>query len=134
MKLQRSDGTILIPYTSEFEYVDRQGVTVVAKGRVFNVGDQEVSLFPVGALCGMLGRTHKCIYKWEKNFGFPQAMWRVQNTRGCNRWYSKKQLLAIQSIYNHMGRLQKKNRSKLHAFVAAVRKVFFTIDKPIKER
>lgn len=133
-KLKRGDGTILVPFTSKFEYLDKTGQPTIARGRTFIIEGQELDLFPIGALCGMLGRSHKCIYKWEKGYGFPQAMWRIQDVKGCNRWYSRKQLMAILAVYKHMGRLKGENRSKLRAFVAAVRKVFFTIDRPIKDR
>lgn len=128
------------PWTATFVYTDKEGVSRKGKGRTFCIEGQDIDLFPVGVLCGLLGRSYKALYKWEKNFAFPQALYRVTDSdqarmrMRCNRWYSRKQLLYIGALYTTYGRLQKKNRTSLPQFVAAVRKSFFTIDMPIKDR
>jgi len=42
--------------------------------------------------------------------------------------------MAIILIYEKMGRLKGKNRSKLTTFIRAVRAVFYTVDRPIEIR
>lgn len=123
-------GALNVPFTCVFRFTDRDGIERVAKGRTFIIDGQEVDLFPIGVLCAMLGRDRKTIYKWEKDYGFPAAMWRVREDSNCNRWYSRAQLTAIRAAYEYFGRLAKSNRRQLSTFIAAVRKVFFTVDQP----
>jgi len=133
LKIRTSNGIARLPYNCVLSYVDAQGNCREAKGRTFVVGGVEVDLFSIGSLCQVLGRSHRCIYKWEA-LGFPRSMWRVADARGCQRWYSRKQILAIRAIYESFNRLEKKSRNQLGTFIAAVRKVFYTIDRPVKER
>lgn len=133
-ELRRADGTVKIPYNCFFEYVDKEGITRKGKGRIFVVNGQQHELFPMGVLCGVLGRHRRAIYKWEKNFGFPPALWRVRDDRNCNRWYSRKQLIAMKVIYEKFGCLRGKHRNNLKQFITAVRAVFFIVDRPIEER
>lgn len=117
----------------KFEYVDKDGITRTGKGLKFDIDGTEVELFPSGVLVGMLGRSHKTIYNWEENFGFPPSMYRVLHRGQRTRWYSRKQLIAIRTIYEKMGRLKGENKAKLPQFIAAVRAVFFTLDMPPQE-
>lgn len=117
-----------------FAWTDSKGVDRVARGRKFVIDGTEVELYPSGALCAVLERNRKCLYKWEANFNFPQALFRVRDAKTINRWYSKKQLIALYTIAKGFDWLRGKNRSKLPAFIEAVRKVFFTVDQPIKQR
>lgn len=132
--IREKDGRVRLPWTCVFLYVDREGIERVGKGRTFTIGEQDIDLFPVGVLCGMLGRHRRAIYKWEKNFGFPPALFRVSDDKKCNRWYSRKQLVAIRTIYEHMGNLRGKDRVKLRPFITAVKKVFYDVDAPLVKR
>jgi hypothetical protein len=113
-----------------FEYTGKNGQKQIGKGRKYNVDGIELELFPSSVLCAMLWRGLRALYAWEKNFNFPPAMWRVREDTHCVRWYSRKQLIAIRTIYEHYGRLAGKNRSRLPDFIGAVRIVFHTIDIP----
>jgi hypothetical protein len=93
-----------------------------------------MELYPSGALCKVMERTQRCLYGWELSFNFPQALWRVRDDKVTNRWYSRKQLIAIHTISQAFSWLRGKNRSKLPAFIEAVRKVFYTIDQPTVQR
>lgn len=111
-----------------FEYTNDTNAVIQGKGRKMLVDGVELELFPSAVLCGMLHRTLRCLYKWEKNFGFPQALWRIRDDTHTNRWYSRRQLIAIRAAYEACGRLQGKSRPKLSQFIAAVRSFFYVID------
>lgn len=133
-KLRYKNGQLRIPHTCEITFTNKNG-EVTARGRTFEVEKgTRLDLFPVGVLCKMLDRNHRTIYRWEKNHGFPAAMWRVKEFPGCNRWYSRAQLEAIVNVYDYFGRLSGKKRNKLGTFVSAVRSLFFTVDMPEKKR
>jgi hypothetical protein len=117
-----------------FDYTDKEGVKRRGWGWAVNLEGQTVDLFPSGVLCGMLGRSQKCLYKWEKEFNFPPALFRLLDDPSRSRWYSRKQLIAIRTIYEACGKLAGKDRDKLKQFIAAVRRVFTMVDQPAKER
>lgn len=131
---RKPDGTVKVPWTCFFEYTDREGVKRIAKGRRFIVQETAYDLFPVGVLVAVLGRSRRTLYVWERDFGFPPAMWRVRDDRNCNRWYSRAQLEYVRAVYQQMGCLQGESRALLRQFITAVRMHFHTIDAPIKER
>lgn len=99
-----------------------------------DVDGTHVELFPSGVLCGMLGRTNRALYKWEQFWGFPRALWTIADDARKLRWYSRRQLIAIRTIYERFGKLSKKDRENLPRFIAAVRAVFYIIDTPIEQR
>jgi hypothetical protein len=113
-----------------FTWTDSKGVSQTAKGRKFIVDGVTVELFPTGALCSVLERNYRCLYKWEKEHGFPQAMWRVRDIAVVNRWYSRSQLAAIYVICKKFNWLQKKDRFKLPLLIKAVKAVFYVVDQP----
>jgi hypothetical protein len=118
-------------WSCTFEYVDKNGALVQGKGRKMLVDGVELELFPSAVLCGMLHRELKCLYGWEKNYGFPQSLWRIRDDTHTNRWYTRKQLIAIRTAYEFVGRLKgKENRLKLGQFITAVRAFFYSIDAP----
>lgn len=104
------------------------------KGRGFVIDGVEVDLFPPMALLAVLERKHQCLYTWEHHHGFPASMWRVRDHKTINRWYSKKQLIAIHVIAKTFNWLKGKDRNKLPAFIKAIREVFFRVDLPTNQR
>lgn len=112
----------------------KTGEEKIVKGRTFIIDGLTLPLYPCGALLAVLGRSHKCLYKWEKTFGFPRAMYNVTDSPGTNRWYSGRQIKAIGLLYLRFGRLEKKRRGELGQFILAVRDVFWRLDMPAVER
>ena len=110
----------------------RSGRSCVMKGRTFTIDRHDVDLFPIKALLVILGRSHKAIYKWEKEFGWPRAMYTVEDDKTRNRWYSRRQLVAIRILYERHGGLAGKRRGEIHQFIAGVRAVFHRVDIPEK--
>ena len=133
-RIRGKNGRVLAPHTCVYRYRDWEGVERESRGRTFKLEGQELELFSVGTLCNVLRRHYKTLYKWEKDFGFPPALYRIADDKKCNRWYSRRQLLAIETIYKAFGQLQKKHRTDLGRFIACVRKVFYEVDQPLKER
>lgn len=121
-------------WTCFFPYVDKFGRTVRGKGRTMRVDGVELHLFPSSVLCGALHRDMRCLYSWERKFGFPRALWKIRDDHVRQRWYSAKQIAAVLLIYEKFGRLKKENRSQLHKFIKAVSDVFYLIDFPVMER
>jgi hypothetical protein len=138
---QEKTGVVMQPaqkkawrWNCEFSYKDKAGVEYKGKGRSFDVNGITIELFPSGVLCEMLHRTRACLYVWEKEYGFPPALWRVEDEGRKNRWYSRRQLIGIRTVYEQFGRLGKKNYGDLPKFIAAVRSFFYTIDRPTEKR
>jgi hypothetical protein len=121
-------------FNSFFEYVDKNGNKAVGKGRKYVVDAIEVELFPSSVLCGMLGRQLRTLYGWERDFGFPMALWQIREDTNTKRWYSRKQLIFIRALYEANGCLKGKHKTKLAQFIAAVNSRFYTIDAPPTER
>jgi hypothetical protein len=117
-------------WNCRLEYLDAKGQPAVAKGRRMVVDGMELELFPSSTLCAVLHRSLRCLYTWERDFGFPPAMWRIRDDKVRNRWYSRKQIQAVLGVYERFGRLRGDNRANLRRFVFAVRAVFFVIDLP----
>jgi hypothetical protein len=117
------------PWTCSFEYVDKEGITRVGKGRTFDIEGKQVDLFPSGVLCDMLGRSQKTLYQWEHEYNFPVALYYLNEDSSKKRWYSRNQLMAIRHVYEHCGRLAGPNRGRFHAFVEGVRAVFYVVDR-----
>lgn len=119
-----------LKWTCSFEYVDKDGIKRKGKGRTFTIDGVDVDLFPTGVLCGVIGRSRKTIYGWEASFGFPQALYYLTDDGRKKRWYSRRQLVAIQTLYNAYGQLKKENYGRIHQFIGSVRKVFYHVDLP----
>lgn len=117
-----------------FEYTAKDGMKKTGKGKRFVIDGIELELFPSPVLCAIMGRELRTLYGWEKDFGFPRAMWRVRDDSRCNRWYSRKQLLFVSALYEHFGRLKGEHRARLHDFIAALRTKFYTCDEPVEIR
>lgn len=111
-------------------YRDADGAMRKGKGRKMVVDGAELELFPSSVLCAIMHKDLRCLYTWERDFDFPQAMWRIQEDAKANRWYSRRQILAVNELFNRFGRLKGKHRKMLPNFIAAVRSVFFIIDQP----
>lgn len=77
----------------------------------------------------MLHRELTTLYTWEKDYGFPQALWRIEDDLVTNRWYSRRQILAIRAIYESFGCLRGIYRSRLIPFIKAVKLIFYIIDE-----
>lgn len=110
-------------------YKDKDGVNRKGKGRVMAVDGKRVELFPSSVLAGVLQRSLKTIYVWEEKYNFPQAMWRIDDDKVTNRWYSRRQILAIRKLYEGFHCLKGGYRTHLKDFVKAVRLIFFIIDR-----
>ena len=94
----------------------------------------EVELFTSGGLCKVMERQQRALYGWERDFDFPQALWRVRDMKTVNRWYSKKQIIAIHTIMKHFNFLRGKQRNKLAKMIEAVRDCFYRVDQPLVQR
>ena len=118
-----------LPWNCVFEYTDKEVVPRKGKGRTFVIDGTPVDLFPTGVLCAVLHRSRKALYVWEEKFGFPYHMFHLADDQKKKRWYSRQQLTAIKTLYEHptFGRLRGKNYNKLPDFIAAVRDVFYKV-------
>lgn len=126
-------------WTCQYPFTDKDGVKRPGNGRKFRVGEpgkeQEIELFPSGVLCGLLHRTQRCLYKWEKEFNFPQSIYMYEDDGRTIRWYSRAQLKRIELLYNGVGRLAGKNRDKLAKFIKLVSSdTVWLADRPLAER
>lgn len=120
-------------WNTHFDYEDENGETVHGKGKKYLVDGIIVELFPFRVMLGMLRVTRHVFYRWEQTFKFPARMWRLKESRiKSERWYSRKQLIAVRTIYEQLGRLQ--NEKDIPRFVTAVRSVFYTVDIPMEYR
>jgi hypothetical protein len=117
-----------------FEYQAKDGTKKQGKGKRFVVDGVTIELFPSAVLCAIMHKELRTLYAWELRFGFPRALWRNRDDSRCNRYYSRAQLLFIQALFNHYGRLKGPNRDKLKQFIESVKTRFFTIDIPIEQR
>ena len=102
------------------------------RGRIVRTKEGEIRLFPTSALAKMLCRSPQAIYAWEKKRGFPRPPWRVPD--GAGKWskqrlYSVQQLVAIQHLYEHYGRLRGEHRASLTAFITATSMAFAVLEK-----
>jgi hypothetical protein len=139
-------GKKALPWTCEFVFEEeieietkdgkrKEKVTRRGKGRTFNIpGKGDTDLFPTGVLCAILGRSRKTLYKWEKDYDFPPALYDLAEDQRRKRWYSRNQLIGIQHAYNSFGRLRGKNYDKLPMFIATVRAFFVSVDYPARKR
>jgi hypothetical protein len=67
----------------------------------------------------MLGRSQKTLYGWEEHFNFPAALYHHVDDQRKKRWYSRRQLILIRSVYQTFGELKGPHRAKIHTFIAA---------------
>ena len=121
-------------WTAFFPYIDREGRERIGKGRKYVVRDVEVELFPISVLCGILHRHYRTIYRWEMDYGFPMATWGIREDTHTKRWYSRKQLIAIRTIYESYDRLRRESFAKLPQFIGAVNMIFGMIDFPAERK
>lgn len=128
--MPRKPGQKRYPYSTFYDYVDRDGYPRKGKGRTYLIGGEEVDLFPSSVLVAVLHRRLRTLYKWELNFGFPRALYSVEGDKLTCRWYSRKQINAIVKVYDRLGRLRGENREKLSLFVSTVKRLFFLVDAP----
>ncbi len=118
---------------SVYPYVDKEGNKREGKGYIFIVDGTRVELFTSMTLMAVMHRQQKTLYEWEVNFGFPQAMWRVSEDRQNRRWYSRKQIDLVKSLYEgKYKKLRKENRTKLLEFTADLRKMWAIVDVPVE--
>ena len=120
-------------WTCELEYRDKKGLKCLGKGRVFLLDHgqgnvQELEAFPIGVLCGILGRSYRCVYKWEKDYAFPKALYNFEDDGQKKRWYSRAQLLMIQSLYQTFHRLEGAHKTRLKEFIKLVDAVWISLD------
>lgn len=131
---RRANGALKRRFDARFAFVDHEGVPRVGLGRTFVIDGRSLELFPIGVLCGVIHRSRKAIYKWEEHFGFPRALYRVEDDLKCNRWYSRSQLEAIRALYVEFGSLAGKHRNNLGKFIYALKTIFYTLDVPSQPR
>jgi len=124
-------GKTALKWTCTFEYKDKEGVSRKGKGRTFDLPEiGATDLFPTGVLCAILHRSRKTIYGWEENFGWPPALYHLEEDARRKRWYSRKQLVAVLTAYECFGRLRGKNYNRLKEFIATVREIWYIVDQP----
>jgi hypothetical protein len=123
-----------LKWTCTFDYTDHEGVSRKGKGRTFTIDGQDLDLFPTGVLAAVLHRSRKTLYVWEEKFGFPPALYFLADDERKKRWYSRKQLTMMRAAYDHYGELTGPNYKKLPEFISVVRKLFYSVDRPITER
>lgn len=114
--------------------VDVKGRSLKGVGRIFRLPlDGEpatVDLFPIGVLAAILNRTYRCIYKWEKEHGFPQSLYLIEDDGQKKRWYSRAQLVATRKLYEHYGCLKGRgNEKKLKEFIQSLLSIWYVIDR-----
>jgi hypothetical protein len=97
------------------------------KGYSALVEGVDLDLFPVSALSHVLGMPYERIYKLEKR-GFPPSLWKLPNDKRCSRYYSRKQLVALEALMSRCR--SKRGRLNVTLLIGATQRFFYVIDAP----
>ena len=67
-------------------------------GRLFEIDGKYIKLFPLRVLAAAIDRTQRTITDWEREGIFPKPMYAVPGSN-TKRWYSERQILALNEIW-----------------------------------
>jgi len=100
--------------------------TVERSGRVFQIGNEDIELFPIGVLAEALDRSAHTIKLLELKGEFPKPMFRVAGSR-TKRWYSAAQVINLHRLMylKNGGRKYFQDRELYELWTKEVKELFY---------
>ena len=95
-------------------------------GRIFQMDNEDIELFPVGVLAEALDRSSHTLKLLELKGEFPKPMFRVTGSR-TKRWYSSVQILNLHRLMylRHGGRKYFQDRELYELWLSDVKELFY---------